>query len=198
VSVDVEERREESGEPAPRRAPRALVAAAILVPVVAFSLLLASGLGGDPEALPSELEGTAAPTFSLPVLGGGDTVDLASLRGQVVVLNFWASWCRPCREEHPALLAAWERYRERGVVVVGVGFEDTEQGGLAYAEEMGGDWPLVADPGSRTAIEYGVFGVPETFVIAPDGTIAGKTVGAVTYDWLEEHIEDALRMESER
>jgi cytochrome c biogenesis protein CcmG/thiol:disulfide interchange protein DsbE len=198
VSVDLEERREEPGEPAPRRPHRALVAVVVLVPVVAFSLLLASGLGGDPDELPSELEGQPAPTFSLPVLGGGDTVDLATLRGQVVVLNFWASWCRPCREEHPALLAAWERYRERGVVIVGVGFEDTEEGGIAYAEELGGDWPLVGDPGSRTAIDYGVFGVPETFVIAPDGTIAGKTVGAVTYDWLEEHIEYALRTESAR
>jgi cytochrome c biogenesis protein CcmG/thiol:disulfide interchange protein DsbE len=200
VSVDLEDRSEEPGEPTPtrRRAPRALVAAAILVPVVAFALLLASGLGGDPDALPSELEGRPAPGFSLDVVGGGDTVDLASLRGQVVVVNFWASWCRPCREEHPALLAAWERYRERGVVIVGVGYEDTEEGALAYAEELGGDWPLVADPGSRTAIDYGVFGVPETFVIAPDGTIAGKTVGAVTYDWLEVHIEDALRTESAR
>jgi cytochrome c biogenesis protein CcmG/thiol:disulfide interchange protein DsbE len=200
VSVDLDERPEEPTEPAPapRRAPRALVVAAILIPVIAFALLLASGLGGDPETLPSELEGGPAPTFSLPVLGGDGTVDLASLRGQVVVLNFWASWCRPCREEHPALLAAWERYRERGVVIVGVGFEDTEEGALAYAEELGGDWPLVSDPGSRTAIDYGVFGVPETFVIAPDGTIAGKNVGAVTYEWLEEHIEDALDAEAER
>jgi cytochrome c biogenesis protein CcmG/thiol:disulfide interchange protein DsbE len=110
------------------------------------------------------------------------------------VLNFWASWCRPCREEHPALLAAWDRYRERGVVIVGVDFEDTERAALAYAEEMGGDWPLVTDPGSRTAIDYGVFGVPETFVIAPDGTIVAKTVGAVTYEWLEDHVEAALRM----
>jgi cytochrome c biogenesis protein CcmG/thiol:disulfide interchange protein DsbE len=194
VSVDVDETLEDPGEPRrpARRTPRVLVAAAILVPVLAFSLLLASGLGSDPEERPSELEGEPAPAFSLPVLGGGGTVDLESLRGQVVVLNFWASWCRPCREEHPALLATWERYRDRGVVVVGVGFQDTEQGALEYAEELGGDWPLVADPGSRTAIDYGVFGVPETFVIAPDGTIVGKTVGAVTYEWLEDHIEHAL------
>ena len=200
MTVDADDALDDAGEPRPpaRRVPRALVAAAILVPVAAFSLLLASGLGGDPADRPSELDGEPAPSFSLPVLGGGGTLDLESLRGQVVVLNFWASWCRPCREEHPALLATWERYRERGVVLVGVGFQDTEEGALEYAEEQGGDWPLVADPGSRTAIDYGVFGIPETFVIAPDGTIVAKTVGAVTYEWLEDHIEDALGGENDR
>jgi len=169
------------------------VIASWLVPVVAFALLLATALGRDPRELPSELVGDAAPAFALPELGGGERIDLASLRGQVVVLNFWASWCVPCREEHPALLAAWDRYRERGVVFVGVNFEDAEESALAYAAEMGGDWPVVADPGSRTAIAYGVFGIPETFVIASDGTVVAKTIGAVTYDWLEEQIEAALR-----
>lgn len=168
----------------------------MLVLVLAFTLLLASGVGRDPRELPSELVGTRAPTFTLPGLGGGEGVDLASLRGQVVVVNFWASWCLACREEHPDLLAAWGRYRERGVVFVGIDFEDTEAAALAYAEEMGGDWPLVTDAGSRTAIAYGVFGVPETFVIAPDGTITAKKVGAVTYEWLTREIELALRKEA--
>jgi cytochrome c biogenesis protein CcmG/thiol:disulfide interchange protein DsbE len=165
----------------------------VVVPVVALTLLLATGFGRDPRELPSQLIGNPAPTFSLPRLGGGGRIDLASLRGQVVVVNFWASWCLACRKEHPDLLAAWERYRERGVVLVGVDFEDKEAGALAYAKEMGGDWPLVTDPGSRAAIAYGVFGVPETFVIAPDGTITAKKVGAVTYAWLTTEIDAALR-----
>jgi cytochrome c biogenesis protein CcmG, thiol:disulfide interchange protein DsbE len=81
------------------------------------------------------------------------------------------------------------------VVIVGVDFEDTEAAALAYAKEMGGDWPLLTDPGSRTAIAYGVFGVPETFVIGPDGTITAKKVGAVTYTWLTRQIEAALRID---
>lgn len=174
---------------------RGRIAAQVLVPVVAFTLLLASGFGRDPRELPSELVGKRAPMFTLPRLGGSDQIDLVSLRGQVVIVNFWASWCLACREEHPDLLAAWERYRERGVVLVGVDFEDTESAALAYAKEIGGDWPLVTDPGSRTAIAYGVFGVPETFVIAPDGTITAKRVGAVTYAWLTREIESALRRE---
>ena len=189
----LDERIEREGKPDRRRSRSTLVAGLVLVPVIAFALLLATGLGRDPRELPSELVGQAAPGFRLPRLGGGGGIGLASLRGQVVVVNFWASWCLACREEHPALLAAWDRYRERGVVLIGIDFEDTEDAALAYAAEMGGDWPLVTDPGSRTAIAYGVFGVPETFVVAPDGTISAKRIGAVTYGWLTEEIDAALR-----
>jgi cytochrome c biogenesis protein CcmG/thiol:disulfide interchange protein DsbE len=165
-----------------------------LVPVMAFALLLASGLGRDPRELPSELIADRAPEFALPELGGQGDIS-GPTEGQVFVVNFWASWCEECRLEHPALAAAWDRYRERGVVFVGVVFEDGEESALQYAGEQGGDWPLVMDPGSRTAIAYGVFGVPETFVIGPDGTIAAKTVGEVTYSWLTEEIDRALRTE---
>jgi cytochrome c biogenesis protein CcmG, thiol:disulfide interchange protein DsbE len=167
--------------------------ALVVAPVLLFALLLASGLDGDPRALPSELIGQQAPHFSLPRIDDEGTVDLGDLDGQVVVVNFWASWCIPCRDEHRALSAAWGRYRERGVVVLGVSFEDTQEAGLAFRDELGGDWPLVEDPGSDTAIDYVVFGVPETFVIDPDGTIAAKTTGAVNYEWLTENIERALR-----
>jgi cytochrome c biogenesis protein CcmG, thiol:disulfide interchange protein DsbE len=163
-----------------------------LVPVVAFALLLASGLGRDPSELPSELVGRSAPAFSLPALSGDTNVDLATLRGNVVVVNFWASWCAECRDEHPALLNAWDRYRDRGVVFVGVDFEDSAEDAAAYAREMGGDWPLATDPGSRAAIDFGVFGVPETFVLDADGTIVAKQVGPVDYEWLISAIERAL------
>jgi cytochrome c biogenesis protein CcmG/thiol:disulfide interchange protein DsbE len=165
----------------------------VLVPLIAFALLLTASLGRDPRELPSELVGQAAPAFALPGLRGEGTVDLADLRGQVVVVNFWASWCLECRDEHPALSAAWGRYRERGVVFVGVLFEDTVDDGLAFADAFETDWPLVEDPGSRTAIDFGVFGVPETFVIAPDGTVAAKRVGPVDYAWLTSQIDAALR-----
>jgi cytochrome c biogenesis protein CcmG, thiol:disulfide interchange protein DsbE len=165
---------------------------AALVPVVAFAVLLASGLGRDPRAIPDVIVGKAAPAFSLPALDGSGPVDLASLRGNVVVVNFWASWCVECRQEHPALLAAWDRYRERGVVFVGVDFEDSATDARRYAADMGGDWPVVSDPGSKTAIAFGVFGVPETYVVAPDGTVIAKRIGGVDYAWLTDRIERAL------
>lgn len=200
MSADLDERADEpSGEePELGRLPRPLVAALVLVPVVALTFLLWTGLGRDPGARPSELIGDPAPAFDLPLLAGGGRIDSGSLRGQVVVVNFWASWCPPCREEHPALLEAWSTYRDRGVVLLGINYEDTREGALAYAEEMGGDWPLAADPRSRAAIAFGVFGVPETFVIAPDGTIVGKTVGAVSYDWLVAQVDAALGSGSAR
>jgi cytochrome c biogenesis protein CcmG, thiol:disulfide interchange protein DsbE len=173
--------------------PRWRLVAVVVAPLLLFAWLLASGLGQDPRELPSELEGDPAPAFSLTRLDEEGTIEQSGLDGQVVVLNFWASWCVPCREEHPALAAAWGRYRERGVVFVGIVFEDDPESALVFAQELGTDWPLATDPSSRTAIAYGVFGIPETFVIAPDGTIAAKRVGAVDYAWLTEEIDGAIR-----
>jgi cytochrome c biogenesis protein CcmG/thiol:disulfide interchange protein DsbE len=197
VSLELEEE-EERGDQARGSNPhtrRAVAVAIVLVPVLAFLLLLATGLGRDPRDPSGALEAEPAPTFSLRRLGDGGEFAMEAMRGQVVVVNFWASWCVPCRQEHPALVRAWERYRERGVVFVGVSFEDTEEAALAYAAEQEGDWPLVSDPGARTAIDFGVFGVPETFVVAPDGMIVARRIGAVSYDWLTAEIDSALRRE---
>jgi cytochrome c biogenesis protein CcmG/thiol:disulfide interchange protein DsbE len=168
--------------------------AAVLVPLVAFTWLLASGLGKDPRALPSELIGRRAPAFSLERLGGGGPVSLVELRGQVVVLNYFASWCAECRIESPALQAAWQRYRERGVVFLGVDFEDSAGAAARYGAEQRIGWPLLLDPGSKAALDYGVYGVPETFVISPEGTILAKRIGPVGYAWLTDRIESAVRL----
>jgi cytochrome c biogenesis protein CcmG, thiol:disulfide interchange protein DsbE len=161
-----------AGEGRPRRA---LPLAAVVAAVALAAWLLSAGLQRDPTAIRSPLLGRPAPDFALRTLEGDRTVRLGELRGQVVVVNFWASWCAECRVEHPALSAAWDRFRDAGVVLVGVDFQDNHPSALAYLAGTGTGWPVVADPGSRTALAYGVYGVPETFVIGPDGRVISRT-----------------------
>jgi cytochrome c biogenesis protein CcmG/thiol:disulfide interchange protein DsbE len=160
--------------------PRWRRVAAVLAGVAATTALLGYGLTRDPGAVPSTLVGRAAPGFALRTLDGDATVRLSDLRGQVVVINFWASWCVECRVEHPALRAAWQRYGDRGVTVVGIPFQDRLEDSVAYAGDMGGGWPLLADPGAGTALAYGVYGVPETVFVAPDGRVAHRVIGPVS------------------
>jgi cytochrome c biogenesis protein CcmG/thiol:disulfide interchange protein DsbE len=161
--------------------------------VAALTALFGFGLTQDPSLVRPVLIGRPAPAFSLPPLSpGGSAVRLSTLRGQVVVVNFWASWCVDCRIEHPSLQAAWERYRDRGVVFVGIPFEDPRASSIRYANEMHLTWPLVQDPGSATALAYGVYGPPETFVIGRSGRIVYKQVGPISYPVLTDQITRAL------
>lgn len=175
-----------------RRGPAVAVVLAI---VGAVAGLLAFGLTRDPGAGPSPLLGEPAPAFELQTLEGDRTVRLADLRGQVVVVNFFASWCAECRVEHPALLAAWQRYRDRGVVFLGVAFQDPLDRSIAFVKELGGDWPALRDPDAEVARSFGVFGVPETYFIGPDGRVAGRHVGPVEYGLLSRRISALLDTE---
>jgi Thiol-disulfide isomerase and thioredoxins len=117
---------------------------------------------------------------------------LADLRGQVVVLNFWASWCGACREEHAVLSTTARLYTGRPVHFLGVLYNDSLAAGEAWIAEMGGQsYPSMQDPGARTAIDYGLYGVPETFFIDGDGRVAYKQLGPVTGVGLA-HIVDSL------
>jgi cytochrome c biogenesis protein CcmG/thiol:disulfide interchange protein DsbE len=163
---------------------RALIAAVFVVPLIGLFIF---GLRHDPHDIPSPLPGHAAPAFALEVFAPGeaplarpigDTVRLAALRGQVVVLNFWASWCLACRDEHVTLTQVARQYAGKPVHFVGSLYQDTPNAGREWIAEMGGQsYPSVQDPHSRTAIDYGLYGVPETFLIGPDGTIAHKITG---------------------
>lgn len=166
---------------------RAFIATLVALPIVA---LLAYGLTQDPKAIPSPLPGKAAPTFALPVfapgtgasaLPAGDTVRLADHGGHVVVVNFWASWCLECRVEHRLLSEVATAYYPRGVRFYGVLYNDQPANGLAWIRDMGGQtYPSLDDGKSRTAIDYGLYGVPETFFIAKDGRVAYKQIGPIS------------------
>lgn len=163
--------------------------------------VLTWGLGRDPYVLPSPLEAKAAPEFALPVMPATDdgtddaprdTLRLSELRGKVVVLNFWASWCLACREEHPVLVRGAKRYEERGVVFRGVLFQDSPSNARRWLREMGAAYPTLLDPDTRMAIDYGVYGVPETFFLDGEGRVAHKHIGPVTDSLMTANIEALL------
>jgi cytochrome c biogenesis protein CcmG/thiol:disulfide interchange protein DsbE len=147
------------------------------VPVLA---LLAYGFRLSPRDIPSPLVGRPAAAFTLTSFDGA-TVTLDALRGKVVVLNFWASWCYPaCYEEAPVLERAWRGYRDRGVVVLGVDIQDKDEAGRKFIRDFSLTFPNAPDPAGKVSIDYGVYGVPETFFIDRQGRIRRKHVGAVT------------------
>jgi cytochrome c biogenesis protein CcmG/thiol:disulfide interchange protein DsbE len=160
------------------------------VPVLA---LLAYGFRTDPRDIPSPLLGKPAAPFALTTFAG-EPVSLEGLRGRVVVLNFWASWCYPaCYDEAPALLAAWERYREGGVLVLGINIQDKEEPARRFIERFGLSFPNAPDPAGRVSVDYGVYGVPETFFLDRQGRIRAKHRGAVTREILTREIEALLK-----
>jgi cytochrome c biogenesis protein CcmG/thiol:disulfide interchange protein DsbE len=134
-----------------------------------------------------------APQFQAPSLSGGDTVSSSDLESRVVVVNFWASWCGPCRKEAPDLEAAWRAYRDRGVRFLGVNFRDDRYAARAYEDEFGITYPSVFDPSGSLAHKFGVLALPSTFVISAEGWIEYHFTGVVTKGLLRGALEDVLR-----
>ncbi|MCI0647960.1 MAG: TlpA family protein disulfide reductase [Chloroflexi bacterium] len=134
-----------------------------------------------------------APDFSLTLFDTGETLRLSDLRGKVVVLNFWASWCPPCRQEAPTFEKVWQRYRERGVVFVGVDIWDTDEDAAKFLREFGLTYPTGPDRTGEIGIDYGLTGLPETYFITRDGMIAQKAIGIVQEETLGQAIETLLQ-----
>ncbi len=146
----------------------------VVAPLLAF---LALGLGQDPKAMPSPLLGNTAPGFALADLDG-EITRLVELRGQPVVLNFWATWCGPCVVEHPVLQTAARRYGEQ-VRFLGVIYHDQPSAIRDFLKRRAAWGPSLIDAGSEVAIRYGVYGAPETFFIDAEGIVAAKVTGAL-------------------
>jgi len=172
-----------------------------LIPLVAFLALAGlfySRLGADSGRLPSALVGRPAPQFALPPLPGANKPAFsdADLRtGSVTIVNVFASWCGPCRDEHPYLmkLAADERLKARGVRIAGLAYKDEPDQSLRFLRALGDPYALIGvDRSGRVGVEWGVYGVPETFVVKGDGSIAYKYVGPIDERGLRERLMPAI------
>jgi len=157
---------------------RLFVAAGVLVPALAVLALLGYGFTREPRYIESPIIGRPAPGFALTLLDG-QAVALDDFRGKVVFVNFWASWCPPCRAEAPMLEATWRRLQEQGVVFLGVNTQDEEPRARAFLQEFGITFPNGRDPDGRIAIDYGVWGLPEAFIVDPAGRITYKHIGTL-------------------
>jgi cytochrome c biogenesis protein CcmG/thiol:disulfide interchange protein DsbE len=163
----------------------------VIVIVGGVAALLAYGFSRDVRYIHSPLIAKQAPGFSL-ILFDGKTITLEDLRGKVVLLNFWASWCVPCRAEAQSLEEAWKQYKDRGIVFVGVNIQDQEDKARAFMEEFGISYPNGRDSAGKIAIDYGVWGIPETFVIDRQGRITYKHAGAMAKPLITVKLEQAL------
>ncbi len=157
------------------------IVVAVGLVVVILGVVFTSRFGTDPQLTASPLIGSPAPDLSLPYLEFDGEFDFSDLEGDVSVVNFWASWCLACRDEHEALVTAAAAYQDLGVTFVGVMVQDRPDNGLAFLSELGRGEPYayVDDEASRASLEFGVLGVPETFFVDRDGIIVGKVSGPV-------------------
>ena len=169
----------------------------VVILSVGLAIIFANRFGEDPNLIPSPLLGQPAPSLSLPLLDGSGTFDPSDLEDKVVVVNFFASWCLPCREEQPDLAAAADAFSDRNVVIVEIAYQDEADAALDFLDEFGRSDAAIylADPGGRAAIAYGVFGIPETFFVAADGRVVGKAIGATDALTLGTTIDAVLRGE---
>lgn len=180
-------------QPRPGRLPRRrlIVAAWLVAGIAAVIALLTVNIAKPPGPVDTPIVGRPAPAFDLQTLDGS-RLSLADLRGSAVVLNFWASWCIPCREEAPLLTAANATYGPRGVRILGVVYQDSADNARDFMRRYGQTYPGLLDPDGRTAIDYAVFGIPETFFIDASGVVRSRQVGALTDAELRRQIEAIL------
>lgn len=166
-----------------------LIGTAITLALVAVFFV---ALGKDPQHIDSPLVGRVAPPFALQAVGTHESIDLTQLRGKPVVLNFWATWCRPCWDEHPVLTQTAQMMNGR-VQFVGVVFQDEESKIQDFLRQRGWSYPTLVDVSGKTAIAYGVGGVPETFFLDRSGKIVAKFAGPMSPEILDENIKKAMQ-----
>jgi cytochrome c biogenesis protein CcmG/thiol:disulfide interchange protein DsbE len=162
--------------------------------VVILAVVLALSLGRDKSDQRGIALGGPAPTFDLPGLDGG-RIRLADLRGKTVIVNFWNEWCIPCRNEHPALAAFYERHKnDPDFAFIGITREpDSTKAVRAWVQDNHVDWPIALDPTKRTSIDYGTTGQPETYAISKRGVLVSRFLSQISVPQLEQMLASARR-----
>lgn len=168
-----------------------------LLPVVVVAALLAIFWRGldparAPGALPSALIGKPVPALELPaLLAGGAPLSLADLKGEAVAINFFASWCLPCRAEHPLLARIAKEY---GIPVIGISYKDKPEDARRYLDDLGNPYAAIgADESGRAGIEFGLTGVPETYIVDRDGIVRYRLAGPISPDNLKDQLGPAIQ-----
>ena len=162
---------------------------AVWVIVLGLIILLAFGFTTDPKKVPSPLLGRPAPDFQVNELNGEQKFSLSEFKGKPVVLNFWASWCAECRTEAVILEDFFQKYgiNKKQLVMIGIAIQDTPKKAKAFARHFGKTYLLgLDDDAGNIAVDYGIYGVPETFFIDPEGNIFHKTIGMGTKELMEQ------------
>lgn len=178
--------------PPRRRLWRALT---LLVVVAVVGLVLVTRLEG-PQPARSVLLGGPAPALQGTTLEGGN-FDLAEWRGQVVLVNVWASWCVPCQREQPLLVRAHAQLAPRGLQIVGINVRDEPDQARTFLQDYGqAPWPSVRDPDGRRAVDWGTFALPETYLVDPSGTVVAKAVGELDAMWIQDNVIPLLTPEA--
>ena len=184
---------------------RSLIIVGVGVPIFAFLAVLAwasfssdgapDGIAVNESVSEVRQERKTAPDFNLKLPDGG-ALGIEDLRGQVVMLDFWASWCQPCRDEAPALAQVYREYRERDVEFVGINLWDNPGDAELFLQQEGHEYPNGIDAEGKIAISYGVRGIPEKFFISRDGSIARKFTGPMNPDLLRQILDTLLAQSS--
>jgi len=154
----------------------------LIAALLALLVLFAFGLQRDASFMPSARVGRLLPDFSLAALDGQSTIKSASIVGTPHIINFWASWCGACRDEHAVLVGLGERFaNDPGVRLLGINHRDTRANAEQFLKKMGAfPYPSVVDPDARTGVDFGVFGLPETFFVDAGGIVRARHIGPLT------------------
>ncbi len=159
-----------------------------------LAIIFASRFGSDPSVTASPLRGQPAPDAPIALMDGSGEISVADYEGDIVVVNFWASWCLGCRTEHEALTQAASDYEAFDTTFIAINYQDTPDRAEAFLDELGRSDATVytVDKGSTTAFEWGVLGLPETFFVDRDGIVVGKASGPVSYGLLSATIDKII------